>query len=254
MSRYEPNPIFLREIRMAVRNNTILGCFCVNLALLCYITSDFLLQGNLSGHELSARILQIEYLFCIVTLPVLTASSTIRDSLCDDLLWTVPLSTRQRLAGKMQAVAVLIGLFYTTTLPFLAAAYLLRGVDILAVVVVVSVMMLGVFIASYWAAAFLYRLQSWEQLWHLLLAVAISFCFGGFLCFLPLLFPLIPYREGAPWEFLLLSFLWVPVFAFAVALARLGDELRQSTTYRWRNYLFLSLGFTVVTLLLFGLL
>ncbi len=251
MFRDAVNPIFLREIRIMVRNNTILACFCVNLAILCYVAFQFLYFES-SGAEFFTAILTTEYFFGLLVAPLITASSTVRDGLGDELLWTLPLSRVQRLKGKVQAATVLLCLFYGTSLPFITAAYLMRGVDLWKVLLFPPMLMFSTLVACFWTAAFLYRLESWLQLCCLLTTVVLTFFPGGFLCFVPLLFSWFFFNDlGSTKQTIAylvsLPITLLPLFFFAFALGNLDDATLRTNLERCLAYVVYAFLFNVLT-------
>ncbi len=135
------NPIFLYEVRGIVRNRAILASLCV------YLTAQIAVLGYVFFHEMTsahgsfgvsdppgrnlARYSLYPLFFGLyVLLPLHSAAMTIRQSF-DELFHLIPLDWAQVARGKIATAALVSGLFFAVTLPFLTVAWLLRGVDIL---------------------------------------------------------------------------------------------------------------------------
>ncbi len=139
------NPVFLREMRRAVRNHFLLGVLGVYLLILLYRLGYFLLvfpgvptdfgttgsrYGGL-GTALFSELLTVLGLASGIVAVVNAALRCITDGLYDEMLRTTTLTPGQRVRGHLFAGLALSGCMFSMTLPFMTLAYLLRGIDIL---------------------------------------------------------------------------------------------------------------------------
>lgn len=147
---FEANPVLIYELRQIVRNRVILAIFSLYLAILAVFVGASILpnakileeignffwyigtpnQQNLGAFVASGTLL-IYYVFTAVVLMGFAALRTTTDRLNENPMFYSPLPAWRIVIGKLLFGIVVNLLFLSATLPFLCAAYLLRGVDIL---------------------------------------------------------------------------------------------------------------------------
>ncbi len=249
------NPIFVRDVRIMVRNRAILCCGGLNLGLLCYtVLSRFpaLVANQSNGRVLFSDILLTEYLFGLLFAPLWTVSSIIRDEIVEELFRLTPVTAKEYIRGKVQAAGLFLFMLYGIMFPFVAVAYLLRGVDVRDVFVVPPLLFLTTLVACYWTAAFFYRVESVRQLFELLGTVLFSFIIGGVFCFAVFFWPLgyldmIATKETtSPFAFAVAILIVLsPMFCFAHVLTFFCDGDRPDTRQRCYNYLLFTVFFSI---------
>lgn len=144
------NPLFVYEIRQVVRDTMALGYLCLHVVGLVLITGLHLYEAIESGRivmpndhhggALAVKILAMLHCSCLGFLVAYSFNITKNQGLDDELLFTTCLDGKKALSGKLQVVTLVTGLFYAVALPFLTVAWLLRGVDLVAVFVTMAVM------------------------------------------------------------------------------------------------------------------
>lgn len=148
----ESNPVFLYELRQIVRNQAILILFglyllgLVSFVGLAIIPDSKLLEylerfmpmfsfgsQREPGSSVASNVLCLYYVFTTFGLTAFAAIQTANDRLNENPMFYSTLPPWRIVTGKLQFAAMVSLLFLSTTLPFLSIAYLLRGVDLLAV-------------------------------------------------------------------------------------------------------------------------
>lgn len=136
------NPFFLFEIRQVVRNRMILAALCVYLAISTgwfgYQLFEAALADRLNGYdktlgaELASGILGILYYFSLGVILLYSTATTIGEGFYQEELFHTPLPPLDMGRGKIYASFLICSLFYSASLPILVFAWMLRGVDIVA--------------------------------------------------------------------------------------------------------------------------
>lgn len=148
----ESNPVFLYELRQIVRNQAILVLFCLYLFGLASFVGLAIIPNSKwfeylenfmpmfyfgstmeSGSNVAFNVLLLYYIFTTFGLTAFAAIRTANDRLNENPMFYSTLPPWRIVTGKLQFATTISLLFLSTTLPFLAIAYLLRGVDLLAV-------------------------------------------------------------------------------------------------------------------------
>jgi hypothetical protein len=159
------NPILVKELRQAVR-----GRFAVSILVLALIAQVLavgilLLVENLTGSNASIAgreafmtLIVIVVTPCIFFIPIYAGfrMASERNDSNVDLLFITTIRPRTIVAGKVASIFAVVALIFSSSLPFIAFAYALRGIDLLMIVlvfagamlVVLSVSILALFIAA----------------------------------------------------------------------------------------------------------
>ncbi|MDR1269929.1 MAG: ABC transporter permease, partial [Planctomycetaceae bacterium] len=141
------NPLLLRELRQQVRNRFIIVLINLYVAVLVVVClSNVLLPQNSSQIHGNGGILFVGLavtmgIACFFTVVVYTALTTASERINGDLMFTSALKPSTIVFGKAFAGAILTMLLMSMTAPFVAVAYLLRGLDL----EVVAVTFIGIF-------------------------------------------------------------------------------------------------------------
>ncbi|MDR3198704.1 MAG: ABC transporter permease [Planctomycetaceae bacterium] len=135
------NPLLLRELRQQVRNRFIIiliNLYVAVLVLVCVMNLLFQQQSQQihgGGGILFGGLAFTMGIACFITVVLYTALTTASERINDDLMFTSALKPSTIIFGKALAGAVLTILLMSMTAPFVAVAYLLRGLDIETVVI-----------------------------------------------------------------------------------------------------------------------
>ena len=146
------NPILLYELRQSVRNRSVLVAIVLYLAAMIVLTAVVMTNaidldhhlniflrywvfghGDSSAQKLITALFRTYYVFATTVLIGFGAVKIAIERLNGDLLYTSPLTPGRITWGKVQLGVVISLLFGSMTLPFLAAAYLNRGIDVLGI-------------------------------------------------------------------------------------------------------------------------
>jgi hypothetical protein len=145
------NPVTVKETRQAVGSRLVSG------ALLLFLAGQFVAVALMTAgrEETSAAaevdlragrdvFLTVQVILlgtCMLLVPALTGSrlGTERSDTNTDLLFISALSPWAVVAGKLAAAAALILLIFSACAPFMAFAYLLRGLDVPTILVVLAI-------------------------------------------------------------------------------------------------------------------
>ncbi len=251
------NPIFVREIRAAVRNRMVSVCFCLNLILLCWTTFSTLLHPTTQkpddifytsdGKNLFVLILLEEYLVGLAVVSLWTLCTTIRDGLGDEMIYTTPLPEPKFIYGKVYAAFIVLLLLYSSMLPFLCVAYYLRGVDLVEMLAIPPVLLLSSVAASYAVAVIAYRLENVQKCVLFLGGVLLTLICGGFIAFLPLTLPLFllllkGILGGSEFAVFLFELIPLALFSFYIyAISRIFIGVRLTTGQRIGIFILLTI-------------
>lgn len=163
------NPIFVYEIRQAVRNRLILASLCVYVALAAAVVGwhfyAALAAGRPLGYDgdgktLLYSLLRLLGVFSTATVAIYSVAMTIRQGLEEELLYMTRLDWYRTACGKMQVAALLMLLFYAATLPMLTLAWMMRGVDLINVTAFLSVMLVVTLSLTYYLVAAVIRCRN----------------------------------------------------------------------------------------------
>lgn len=141
------NPIVVKEARQAVNSRLVGGALLLFLAV--QVTAMMLMMtGRETGRpgQLDLRAGREVFLFvqgillgtCMLLIPALTGArlAAERSDVNVDLLFISSLTPRAVLAGKLAAAAAVALLIFSACAPFMAFAYVLRGLDVPTILVV----------------------------------------------------------------------------------------------------------------------
>ena len=159
------NPIFVYEIRQVVRNRVVSTVLCLYLFLLVLVCGyEFApigqegaanIESGQFGRNLGMTTLVLLFHASLFVTLVFCVSNTIRQGLEEELLFTSPLRWPQIAQGKTQVAALILLLFYCATLPFFTLAWMLRGIDIVTILLILSCgYVLEMIVIRYSTAAF----------------------------------------------------------------------------------------------------
>lgn len=186
---FEWNPIFVYEIRQAVRNRSVLAAICLYLAILVLIfgmmfaaaIQENRLQdsdGRL-GQDLTRATLLMMFHTSLLVSVVFSVGTVIRQGLDEEMLFTTPLSLKTVIWGKFQVSILLTFLFYGAAAPFLTVAWLLRGVDLLPLAIALpAAFFFQHFLVLLFTAAF-FRCRGVSEIFLSLLGILVGLPFCG---------------------------------------------------------------------------
>ena len=144
---WEMNPVLLKELRQAMRNQFLIGALMMVLATL-FLTCVAILtrQKFLPREETSLGLFIFRALLGILTaislvfIPLYVGIRIALERLEArlDLMFATTLTPRRIVRGKLFCGVYLAGLFFSLCLPFMAFTTLLRGVDLPTICVVLA--------------------------------------------------------------------------------------------------------------------
>lgn len=153
------NPIVVKEARQAVNSRLVGGALLLFLAV--QVTAMLLMMtGREAGRpgQLDMRAGRDVFLFvqgillgtCMLLIPGLTGArlAAERSDVNVDLLFISSLTPRAVLAGKLAAAAAVALLIFSACAPFMAFAYVLRGLDMPTILVVLVADFLAVLVGT----------------------------------------------------------------------------------------------------------
>jgi hypothetical protein len=159
----EFNPVFVKEMRQAVRGRLVLSGFSFVLLVMFGLSASMLLTSNPDEPGLGKRLLTGQ-LVALTTLTGVCVPAWSRSRMLTerdgedgiDLLYYTPMSAEEIMQGKLLSNATLAAVFFSAGAPFLAVTPLLRGVDVPTVILVtglnyltvVSIAQAGLVLAS----------------------------------------------------------------------------------------------------------
>ncbi len=157
-SRYEPNPVLIKETRQAVRSRALLGVLCLVLLVLTTASLLYLALSVAARPEREAGSAYFTMVCVILGIAQLMACGAIfwrthreREPGSADLLFITTLTPGTIVRGKLVSGLLLSALILSAGLPFITSAYLLRGVDLLTLLGgVLTLAGLGL-VATMWA-------------------------------------------------------------------------------------------------------
>lgn len=147
----EWNPIFVKEMRQAVRGRWVLTMFLSALSVMFALFAWLLLAADFTrpqlGRELFMALLGTLTLFTGLCVPGWSGARMLQerdDAEGVDLLYYTPMSTEEILQGKLLSNVALTAVFFSAGAPFLSVTPLLRGVDVPTVIQVTGLSFLTV--------------------------------------------------------------------------------------------------------------
>lgn len=190
------NPIAVKELRQAVRGKFVAVALILSLigqllaiALLMITTSltTTVVTGftPAPGRMAFAALYGVLFIICIFLIPAYTGirMAAERGDTHADLLFITTIRPRTIVFGKLITVVLLVVLIFSASLPFLVFSYVLRGIDLVSILVMLVIAVTAVISHSV-LALFLGALPA-SKPFKVLLAVA--FFLGTFLTF-PMVF------------------------------------------------------------------
>lgn len=151
----EWNPIFVKEMRQAVRGQWVLTMFLALLTVMFIVSAAMLLAGDLArthlGRELFLALLGVLTLLTGLCVPAWSGGRMLqeRDSPDGvDMLYYTPMLAEEIIQGKFLSNVTLTAVFFSAGAPFLAVTPLLRGVDVPTVIMVTCLGFLTVVLLS----------------------------------------------------------------------------------------------------------
>lgn len=151
LARGELNPVFVKEMRQAVRGRLVLSMFLLALMVMfglsawMLLTMDF--DRNGFGAQLFATLLGTLTLLTGVCVPAWSGGRMLSERHGEegiDLLYYTPMSAEEIIQGKFLSNVTLAAVFFSAGAPFLAVTPLLRGVDVPTVIMVTGLHFLTV--------------------------------------------------------------------------------------------------------------
>jgi len=143
------NPILVKEVRQALRGKYFKICFWVTLLAVTVVCSAIMVDMGDNSSAEDGRHYFIGAFFCLaiavlafVPFSAFIAMGSEWDENTYDLLIISNLKPRQIVMGKLLSTFVQSLLFYSAFTPFIVSSFLLRGVDLVAVSVVLGGSML----------------------------------------------------------------------------------------------------------------
>lgn len=150
------NPIIVRELRQTVRSGLLLTALMsvaavVMLALLIQlgsVNSAFSVNRPV-GRNIFLLLVHLLCFFCLLIIPLNAAARLLseRDLHNIDLLYATLLSPQQIICGKLVSGGIQTGLFFAICAPFLFVTNLLRGIDLLSIMLILLMGFLAVMCA-----------------------------------------------------------------------------------------------------------
>lgn len=140
------NPIVIKELRQAVRSRFVTIVLSLFLLLAVLIIGAVLLSGSqqtlnpTAGRDVFMTLHAIVLATCLLFVPAYAGIriSAERSDTNVDLLFITTIRPRSIVWGKFWSGTLLAGLIYSSCLPFMTMTYLLRGVDLITMVVLVA--------------------------------------------------------------------------------------------------------------------
>lgn len=184
------NPIAVKELRQAVRGRfvavaVILSLFGQLLAVAFIAASTTIMSptgGAQAGGPTSFMALySVLFTICIFLIPAYSGfrMAAERADANIDLLFITTIRPRTIVIGKLIAILALVVLLFSASLPFLVFSYVLRGVDLISIVVLLFVAFITVITQSV-LALFIGCLPASKPFKILLAAIFFLFTFGTF--------------------------------------------------------------------------
>ncbi|MCC7192212.1 MAG: hypothetical protein IT444_05455 [Phycisphaeraceae bacterium] len=222
------NPIVIKELRQAVRSRFVTIVLSLFLLLAVLIVGTVLLSSSQrmldpwAGRDVLMVLHAIVLATCLLFVPAYTGIriSAERSDTNVDLLFITTIRPRSIVWGKFWSSTLLAGLIYSSCLPFMTLTYLLRGVDLITMVVLVAADC-GVIMASI-MLAILIGCLGLNLIVKLILGLVVMFgLLGAYIAMMEFSDDLLRFGVGA-WlgadGFLLIAGLWFSGFVAVVLL------------------------------------
>lgn len=132
-------PVYLREVRQAVRNRAEAYALCfyllimVVICLFAAVTDISMGNTDRVGTEMFRGLFYIAFHGTLVAVVLHTAIQLVSERISDDLMYYSTLSASSFVRGKFVSGVMLSLMFYSATLPFATLAYLFRGIEIIEI-------------------------------------------------------------------------------------------------------------------------
>ena len=181
----EWNPVFVKEMRQAVRGQWVLTMFVVLLTVMFGVSAGLLLNTTSAqpylGRDLFMTLLGTLTVLTGVCVPAWSTGRMLqeRGSPEDvDLLYYTPMSAEEIIQGKFLSNVTLTVVFFSAGAPFLAITPLLRGVDVPTVIMITGLGILTVVFVSQatLVVASLPAHRVWKMAVGVMVALAASPC------------------------------------------------------------------------------
>ena len=147
----EFNPVFVKEMRQAVRGRMVLSMFLLALMVMFGVSAWMLLTMDANapgfGSQMFAALLGTLTLLTAVCVPAWSGGRLLQERHGEegiDLLYYTPMSTEEIVHGKLLSNVTLAAVFFAAGAPFLAITPMLRGVDAPTVIMVTGLHFLTV--------------------------------------------------------------------------------------------------------------
>lgn len=151
----ELNPVFVKEMRQAVRGRLVLSMFLLALTVMFSLSAVMLLTMNVDqggfGAQFFATLLGTLTVLTGVCVPAWSGGRMMQERHTEegiDMLYFTPMSSEEIIQGKFLSNVALAAVFFSAGAPFFAVAPLLRGVDGLTVLLVSGLMFFTVVMIS----------------------------------------------------------------------------------------------------------
>jgi hypothetical protein len=145
------NPVFVKEMRQAVRGRLVLCMFLLTLSVMFGLSAWLLLTRDPEqsgfGAQFFAALLNTLTLLTGLCVPAWSGGRMLHERHGEggvDLLYYTPMSAGEIIQGKLLSNVALTAVFFAAGAPFLAVAPLLRGVDVLTVILLTGLHFLTV--------------------------------------------------------------------------------------------------------------
>lgn len=151
----EFNPVYVKEMRQAVRGQLVLSSFSFTLLVMFGISAWLLLTSNPNEPDLGRQLFSSQ-LGCLTVLTGICVPAWSRGRMHAerdgeegiDLLYYTPMSAEEIIRGKFLSNVTLAAVFFSAGAPFLAVTPMLRGVDVPTVVLVTGLNYLTVVLVT----------------------------------------------------------------------------------------------------------
>ena len=143
------NPVLLKELRQAVRGRFVVSALILSL-LAEVVTvatmyavdqlSQFRFDSSPVGEQTFGVLFTVTFVACLLFVPLYSGlrMSAERGDANTDLMYITTIAPRSIVIGKLLAVMAFVGLLFGAALPFLAFAYVLRGLDLLPCIIALA--------------------------------------------------------------------------------------------------------------------
>jgi hypothetical protein len=145
------NPILVKETRQSIKSRQFAVTFVILLVACWFITIVGVMNiGPGIYYSASGGVMLMFYYYVLLfPLAVVVPFTAFRSLLTEkedntyDLLTVTSLSPRRIINGKLASAVVQIGVYFSAIAPCIAFTYLLRGIDVVAIALMLAVALLG---------------------------------------------------------------------------------------------------------------